>query len=278
MTLRIDAHAHLWNRTTDPQEWIDPVTMAVIDRDFGIAELRVMLRSTGMERAVVVQASNSLDESMRLSHGDPAVVAGLVAWVNLHEDVQAQLDRIRGDATVPIVGVRHLLHTDPDPEWLGGRDAGRGLGALGPTGLPFDLVVRDWQLLQTASVVARHPETLFVLDHLGGPFAEDAEPARWERGLCALAELPNVVVKLSGAASALTPGGPSNHDFARTVGTVFDAFGPERVLYGSDWPLAELDAGAVAWRDSVGKLLSSLDEDEISGVLGGNAAAAYSLV
>ena len=127
MTGRVDAHVHLWNRSTDPQDWIDPATMAVIDRDFGTDELEAMLRSTGMERAVVVQASNSLEESARLARLDPATVAGLVAWVDLRGDVPEQLARIRDGATVPVVGVRHLVHIDPDPEWLGHEAVGRGL-------------------------------------------------------------------------------------------------------------------------------------------------------
>ena len=149
MTARIDAHVHLWNRRTDPQEWIDPVAMAVIDRDFGDDDLRAVLASTGTDRAVLVQASNSLEESERLSQADPAVVAGLVAWVDLTGDVPAQLDRVRA-GRVPVVGVRHLAHIDPDPEWLLRPDVARGLSALGREGLAFDLVVRDWQLPQAA--------------------------------------------------------------------------------------------------------------------------------
>lgn len=277
MTGRVDAHVHLWNRSTDPQDWIDPATMAVIDRDFGTDELEAMLRSTGMERAVVVQASNSLEESARLARLDPATVAGLVAWVDLRGDVPEQLARIRDGATVPVVGVRHLVHIDPDPEWLGHEAVGRGLRALGAAGLPFDLVVRDWQLRHTKSVVSQHPHVRFVLDHLGGALAPDSEPARWERGLRALASHPNVVVKLSGVASALTPDVTPDDDLTRTVETVFDAFGVERVLYGSDWPLAELTAGAAAWREAVDDMLSAFDATGIDRVLGGNAAEVYSL-
>ena len=108
MSERIDAHVHLWNRALDPQDWIDPDSMAVIDRDFGTLELATMLEATGMERAIVVQASNSLGESRRLARSDPRVVAGLVAWVDLSADVAAQLDRVRDGATVQVVGVRHL--------------------------------------------------------------------------------------------------------------------------------------------------------------------------
>jgi L-fuconolactonase len=274
---RIDAHVHLWNRALDPQDWIDPDSMAVIDRDFGTPELATMLQVTGMERAIVVQASNSLGESRRLARSDPRVVAGLVAWVDLSADVAAQLDRVRDGATVPVVGVRHLAHIDPDPEWMLGASVVSGFAALADAGLVFDLVVRDWQLQQASAVARRHPSLRFVLDHLGGPLAEDAESARWERGIRELAALPNVWAKLSGLTSGLVPGAWSTEDLRPLVETALDAFGPGRLLYGSDWPLAELGGGAPAWRDAAGQLLGSLSGAERDAVFGGTAAEVYSL-
>lgn len=277
MSPRVDAHVHLWDRALDPQDWIDPVTMAPIDRDFGTADLAAMLATTGMERAVVVQASNSIAESVRLARADPSVVAGLVAWVDLERDVPGQLARVRADAAVPIVGVRHLAHIDPDPEWLLRADVDRGLAALDREGLAFDLVVRDWQLEQAATVAGRHPGLRFVLDHLGGPLAEDADPARWEAGLRALAAHPAVQVKLSGLSSGLAPGSWTAEDLRPVVSTAFDAFGPSRVMYGSDWPLALLGGGAPMWRDAVDELLGELSPAERDAVLGGNATRFYAL-
>ncbi|MDN4599134.1 amidohydrolase family protein [Leifsonia virtsii] len=276
MTERIDAHVHLWNRRTDPQDWIDPVTMAAIDRDFGSDDLRAMLASTGMERAVLVQASNSLEESERLSHADPSVVAGLVAWVDLTGDVPAQLDRVR-TGRVPVVGVRHLAHIDPDPEWLLRPDVAGGLAALGGEGLVFDLVVRDWQLPQAAALAERHGDVRFVLDHLGGPLAGDADPAGWEKGLRALAAQGNVVAKVSGLTSGLVPGEWDADDLGEVVDVALDAFGPDRLLYGSDWPLAELGGGSPAWRSAFDELVSGLAAGERDALLGGNAARVYSL-
>lgn len=276
MTERIDAHVHLWNRRTDPQDWIDPATMAAIDRDFGGDDLRAMLDSTGMERAVLVQASNSLEESERLAQADPAVVAGLVAWVDLTGDVPAQLDRLRA-GRVPVVGVRHLAHIDPDPEWLLRPDVAQGLDALGREGLTCDLVVRDWQLPQAAALAERHGDVRFVLDHLGGPLADDADPARWEEGLRALATRGNVVAKVSGLTSGLVPGEWGAEDLRAVVEVALDAFGADRLLYGSDWPLAELGGGAPAWRSAFDALVSGLSTAEKDALLGGNAARAYSL-
>lgn len=182
----IDAHVHLWYRALDPQDWIDPQTMAPIDRDFGAADLGAMLVASGLDRAVVVQASNSLAESVRLGQLDPSVVAGLVGWVDLTAEVGPQLDRIRRNATVPVVGMRHLAHIDPDPEWMLREDVALGLGAL-------------------------------------------------------------------------------------------EAFGPDRLLYGSDWPLAELGGGAAAWKSAVDSLFTGLSEAERRRVFGDNAAEVYCL-
>ncbi|MGH1549806.1 amidohydrolase family protein [Leifsonia poae] len=276
MTARIDAHVHLWNRATDPQDWIDPATMSAIDRDFGTDDLRAMVGATGMDRAVLVQASNSLDESIRLSRSDPTVIAGLVAWVDLTGDVRAQLAELRA-GPVPVVGVRHLVHIDDDPEWLLRADVAAGLDVLGSEGLTFDLVVRDWQLDQAARVAARHDGVAFVLDHLGGPLAEDADATRWQAGLRALAANPNVTAKVSGLTSGLAPGRWTADDVRPLFETAVDAFGPARLLYGSDWPLAELGGGAPAWRTAFDELVGELSANERDALLGGNAVRFYSL-
>lgn len=276
MTVGIDAHVHLWDRALDPQDWIDPETMAPIARDFGASDLKEMLGSTGLDHAVVVQSSNSLAESVRLAQLDPSVVAGLVGWVDLTTDVEAQLDEIRRNATVPLVGVRHLVHIDPDPEWLAREDVALGIGVLEREGLCFDFVVRDWQLPQAAVVSGRHEGVRFVLDHLGGPPAPGADASAWAAGLKELARRPNVAAKVSGLVSGLAPGSWRAEDLADRVLIALEAFGPDRLLYGSDWPLVELGGGAVAWKAAVDSLLGELSAAERARVFGSNAADIYS--
>lgn len=275
MSVGIDAHVHLWDRALDPQDWIDPETMAPIARDFGSPDLKAMLASTGLDRAVVVQSSNSVAESVRLAHLDPSVVAGLVGWVDLTTDVGAQLDLIRRDATVPLVGVRHLAHIDPDPDWLVREDVALGLGVLDREGLCFDFVVRDWQLPQAAVVSGRHEGMSFVLDHLGGPPVPGADTRDWAAGLRELARRPNVAAKVSGLVSGLTPGSWRAEDLADRVRIALEAFGPERLFYGSDWPLVELGGGAVAWKAAVDSLLGELSAAERARVFGSTAADLY---
>lgn len=277
MTRRIDAHAHLWNRALDPQDWIDPTTMAAIDRDFGQAELDRMLADTGISQAVIVQAANSLSESVRLAQLHPSTVAALVAWVDLAGDVPAQIERIRSSASVAVVGVRHLAHIDPDPQWLVREDLTDGFAALGRLRLSFDFVVRDWQLPQASVVASRHPDVQFVLDHLGNPPVTGGDLEQWSADLAALAQLPNVAAKLSGLTSGLAPGTWVANDLRPVVDTALSAFGPERLLYGSDWPLAESGGGARAWVDAADELLAELTVGERERVYGGTAAQIYSL-
>lgn len=278
MTECFDAHVHLWNRATDPQDWIDPAAMGAIARDFRTGDLREMLDGTGMDRAILVQATNSLGESVRLAQSDPAVVAGYVCWVDLTGDVAGQLVTIGRHATVPLVGVRHLVHVDPNPQWLLRADVARGLEQLGAEGLTFDFVVRAWMLGQAARVAAEHPETRFVLDHLGDPFGQDADRAVWEAGIRALADNPNCIAKLSGLSSGFRPGAWSASSVESVVDTALEVFGPGRLAYGSDWPLAELGGGASHWRAAVDALLAGLSDSERSGILGGVAAEVYSVV
>ena len=275
MSPRVDAHVHLWNRDLDPQDWINPETMAPIDRDFGTGELRTMLAETGVDKAIVVQASNSLDESIRLAQSDPTVVAGLVAWVDMSKDVRPQLEGILAAASVPVVGVRHLAHIDPDPEWLLRQDTRRGLDSLEQAGLCFDFVLRDWQLPQAAIVASRHDGLRFVLDHLGGPPPPGADAGAWEAGIREIAKFPNVAAKVSGLTSGLAPGSWTPGDLRYAVEPALEAFGPERLMYGTDWPLAELGGGASAWKAALETLLEGTSPGDRDRLFGATAAEVY---
>jgi L-fuconolactonase len=242
----IDAHVHLWNRATDPQPWIEPQTMAAIDRDFSAPDLRAMLAETGVNRAVVVQSSNSAEETIRL--------------LQLRDK---------------LVGVRHLVHIDPDENWLERDEVQRGLAALGEASLSFDLVVRWWQLHLAARTVARHPDLTFVLDHLGGVPETVDELSRWEEGLRAVATQTNASAKISGVSALID--GAAGVDLGPVVDAAFDSFGATRLMYGSDWPLSQLGAGVVAWRGYVMDAVASLSAQDRDAVLGANAARLYGL-
>ncbi|WP_436535859.1 amidohydrolase family protein [Actinoplanes sp. HUAS TT8] len=261
----LDSHVHLWDRATDPQPWIDPATMAAIDRDFGPPDLDLMLTATGMDAAVVVQSSNSLPETRRLlAHGGPRI-AGVVGWIDLTGDAQRQLDALGPDR---LVGLRHLAHLDPDPGWLSRPEVAAGLDRAGERGLGFDLVVRARQLGPAATLAARCSGVRFVVDHLGG-VADTDDIVTWAADLRELARRPNTWAKISGLAG-------TDPDRARqAVDIALDTFGPDRLMYGSDWPVAELGRGAPAWRVTVDTLLARLSGDERRAILSGTGSAFY---
>ncbi|GAA4566869.1 amidohydrolase family protein [Planotetraspora kaengkrachanensis] len=274
MSRFLDAHVHLWNRATDPQPWIDPATMGAIDRDFAADDLERMLDSTGVDAAVVVQSSNSTAETRRLLMHPCLRIAGVVGWADLTADVTAQLDELDPAARRRLVGIRHLVHVDPDPTWLGRPDVGTGLEQLAARDLGFDLVVRSWQLPLAATVVAAHPGVRFVVDHLGG-IAETDDDAGWEAGLREVATRPNTCAKISGLAGVVSGGDRAR--LRRVVDVALEAFGAERLMYGSDWPLAELGAGPVVWRGVVDELIGGLSPTERQAIMSGTASAFYGL-
>lgn len=276
MSAVIDAHVHLWERARHPQEWIDPATMSPIDRDFGAAELRTMLATTGADAAVLVQSINSFDETVDLlALADDPAVSGVVGWVDLTGDVQEQIAGLRaGTGGEALCGIRHLTHLERDAAWLLGEDVARGLDALGREGLVFDLILRDYQLPLATSIVRAHPGLQFVLDHLGNP-PLGGDVTVWRRNLAALAAEANVSAKLSGLVTATGRHPWSERDLAGVVDAALDEFGPSRLLYGSDYPLVELADGAGEWASTLRRMLASLSSHEQDAIFGGAAAAVY---
>jgi L-fuconolactonase len=224
--LIVDAHQHFWDPATAEYPWMTD-EVAVLGRRFGPDDLEPLLREHGVAGTVVVQARHSLDESRELlaiAAATPFVV-GVVGWLDLTANVGQQLGELDG----ALVGVRHQVHDEPDAAWLLREDVQRGLAAVGEAGLVYDLLVRTRELPAAVETVRRHPGTKFVLDHAGKRPHEDEA---WERGVRALAELPNVACKLSGLLTEQRP--------AATAAQALEWFGPERCMFGSDWPVCLL--------------------------------------
>ncbi|WP_203138170.1 amidohydrolase family protein [Microbacterium sp. JZ31] len=283
----VDAHAHLWQRHLTPQPWIDPITMAAIDRDVWLDDLLAMQRQSGIARTVLVQTAHSTAETLAflaVADAHPRTVPGVVGWLDLHGDVETALRRLRdargGDA---LVGIRHLVHQDPDEHWLSRARTGAGLDALAAADLPFDLVLRPEQLADAAALVARHPETRFVLDHLGKPPIAAAGMGardgleRWRDDLAAVAAAPNTVAKLSGVVTEAHWDRWDGDELRGAIDHAFTVFGPDRLLFGSDWPVVLLAAAPREWVDVVDGVLADLAPDLRARVWGGNAVRVYGL-
>ncbi|HEV6953627.1 MAG TPA: amidohydrolase family protein [Promicromonospora sp.] len=276
----VDAHLHLWELARHPQPWIDPATMGEIARDFTVADAAAELGSHGIAAGVVVQADNSLSETEDLLAGaaDGGVVAAVVGWVDLTGDVPAQVAHLRGlpggDA---LVGVRHLAHLEPDPAWLLRPDVVAGLRAVARAGLRLELVVRAHQLPVVTELVDALPDGTFVLDHLGKPplLAGGAELERWRTDLARLAERGSVVAKVSGLVLEADHEQWTAESLRPAVDHALETFGPDRLMFGSDWPLVRLTRGYTAWREAYGRLTDALSPSEQEAIDHGTARRTY---
>ena len=274
----IDAHAHVWHRASTPQPWIDPVSMAAIDRDFSLADLAEVRAGCGITGTVLVQSAHSPAETLALCAAvDHESVLGAVGWVDLSADVPAQLAAIDVHAPSALVGIRHLSHQDPDPEAL--LSLTEGITALGAAGLVVDLVLRPDQLDQAVTLADRHPQVPFVLDHLGNPpILDSAALTGWRATITELARRENVVAKLSGITMGAEHTTWTVADLEPAVHTALAAFGPDRLLLGTDWPVVRLTGGAEPWLAAVAELLAPLAPGERAAILAGTAQHTYNLV
>lgn len=282
---RVDAHHHLWGDDRSHYTWMT-ADLGVLDRAFGIDELRVLAARSHVDATIVVQTCSSLDETRGLLLL-PAPVAGVIGWVDLTApDVADTLDALldhtsSGDGGARLVGIRHQVHDEPDAAWLERPDVRRGIVEAAARGLPYDLLVRTRELPSALRLARELPDVRFVLDHLAKPpltVAPDGDEfLAWSAALAPLAACDNVVAKLSGlvfeapwdtwTVATLHP--------ARDV--ALDLFGAGRLLFGSDWPVCLVAAGHGAVVDSTLALIADLSPGEQSAILGGNAVTAYGL-
>ncbi len=271
----IDAHHHLWR--FDPVEfaWIGADDHA-LRRDFTLPDLQSELSASGIDGSVAVQARQNLTETMWLlamARRSP-LIRGVVGWVPLADPAVGEiLSMLAEDPR--LVGVRHVVQGEADPEFLLRPGIARGIACLAEHDLVYDLLVRDHQLPQAIACVDAHPSVRFTLDHAGKPsFRSGLEP--WASRIHELARRPNVFCKLSGLA---TEAGPdwSIHQLRPWVEVLINAFGPRRLLFGSDWPVCLLATSYTRWLDAVRAQIVGLTTDERAAVLGGTARSIYLL-
>jgi len=248
--------------------------MAAIDLDFWTHDLEAAQRETSIRGTILVQSANRRNETRDLLMTvDGIIVRGVVGWVDLEGDVEGQVAELGAG----LVGVRHLAHQDPDPAWLVRESVGRGFEQLAALGLPFDLVVQHSQLELAAKVASSHPEVTFVLDHIGKPPIATGDLESWSLGIQALAASSNVVAKLSGLTIEANWGRWSSADLHTAAAVAIDAFGPERLMFGSDWPLVNLTGGLTRWMEAAAELTDTFSADEQDAFYVENAMAFYSL-
>ncbi len=272
----VDAHHHFWRYDPVEYDWIDD-EMAAIRRDFLPEDLHAVIRAAGVDAVVSVQARQSLAETdfLLAAARSHAFIAGIVGWVPLvSPSVAADLERLA--AHPELKGVRHVLQGEPDG-YMQRDDFNRGLRALQPHGLAYDILIYERQLPEAIALVDRHPDQVFVLDHIAKPRIRAAELEPWRTQLRALAERPNVSCKLSGLVTEANYHAWTPEALRPYVETVIESFGPARVLFGSDWPVCLVASEYGAWVKLVREYVRHLSPDEQRAILGGTAARVYRL-
>jgi L-fuconolactonase len=277
--MTVDAHHHVWDLSVRDQDWIPE--HSPLRRTFTVADLAPEARAAGVDRTVLVQTVTVPEETpefLALAAGHD-LIAGVVGWADLtRPDIADELARLRdlsgGDH---LKGIRHQVQGEPDPEWLLRPDVRRGLAAVAAAGLVYDLVVLPRQLPACARAAAALPELTFVLDHLGKPPIASGTLDPWSADLGALAALPNTVAKLSGLVTEADPAAWKVDDLRPYVLSALDAFGPHRLMFGSDWPVCTLAATYSQVTYSARELLGGLGEQEREEVFTGTATRVYGL-
>ena len=281
-TGRVDAHHHLWDPGRRAYPWMDE-SVAAIRRPFGPDDLDAAAGPQGFGQTIAVQAVSSVEETGELLDvaATSGRVAGVVGWVDLTgpevADTLAALRARPGGRA--LVGVRHQVHDEPDPGWLLRDDVGRGLAAVAAAGLAYDLLVRERELPAARAVARRLPELTLVVDHLAKPRIRDGAVEPWAGELAALARQPNVACKVSGLVTEADWEAWTPAQLVPYVRHAAEVFGPDRLLFGSDWPVCLL---AAAYGEVVEATVEALDgaglgPAERDGVLGANARRLYRL-
>ncbi|WP_433871102.1 amidohydrolase family protein [Saccharopolyspora sp. CA-218241] len=279
--MTVDAHHHLWDLDVREQPWMT-AAMDPIRRDFRAPELGAALKSAAVDATVLVQTVADPDETPEMLVLADSVdrVAGVVGWVDLTaRDVRERIGRLQAHPSARwLKGLRHPVEAEPDPDWLVRPDVLAGLAAVEDTGLVYDLLVRPRQLPAAIKAVGQYPQLTFVLDHCGKPPIADGELEPWATRVRALAAHQNVLCKLSGLVTEDDWARQPDPDrLRRYVDVVLDAFGPGRVMFGSDWPLCLL---ATDYAQVVGlakNLTGHLGASERAAVFDSTARRTYEL-
>ncbi|MDG9718960.1 amidohydrolase [Streptomyces sp. DH24] len=279
--MTVDAHHHVWDLSVRDQDWLTGPRLAPLRRDFTAEEFEVEARAAGVVRSVLVQTVTVPEETPELLAlaARHELIAGVVGWTDLTSpgvaDELARLRELPGGHHLK--GVRHQVQGEADPRWLLRPDVRRGLAAVADAGLVYDLVVRPHQLPACAEAAAAHPGLTFVLDHLGKPPVADGAPEPWAGAVRRLARLPNTVCKLSGLVTEADPASWTVAGLRPCTEVVLEAFGPRRLMFGSDWPVCTLAAPYATVLTAARELTTDLSGPERTALFEETATRTYTL-
>ncbi len=275
--MHIDAHQHFWIYDQREYDWIDE-TMVPLRRDFLPADLQIELEGEGFQGSVAVQARQSLEETRWLLElaAQSSFILGVVGWVDLRSP-QVSSDLKALAKSPKLVGIRHVVQSEPDDRFLLQPDFLRGISLLGEFDLAYDILIYPKHLLVAAELVRNFPGQRFVLDHLAKPPIKARGLQDWKEGIAELAANPNVYCKLSGLVTEADWKQWKTEDMTPYLDAAFEYFGPNRLMIGSDWPVCTLAGSYSRVMGLVKGYLSGRPEQERKAILGDNAKRFWGL-
>jgi L-fuconolactonase len=273
----IDAHHHLWRYQAPGPPWMSE-ELDILRRDFSPEDLREAADGSGITGTVVVEVERTTRETRWLTSiaAEDSWIKGVVGWVDL------MAPTIRGDlealvALPKIKGVRHPIHDEPDPNFVMRDDFNRGIDELRDWKLSFDLLIYEDHLPQTITFVDRHPNQIFVLDHIAKPRIREGSFHPWREHLVELGRRENVYCKLSGVVTEANWISWTADQMRPYIETALEAFGPQRLMLGSDWPIVTLASTYFRWVNTIRSAIAGLTQDERNWILWQSATRAYEL-
>lgn len=276
--MRIDSHQHFWNYSSEKHGWIND-EMSVLKRNFSPENLASHLHENGLSGSIAVQADQSEEETnflLELAEQNE-LIKGVVGWVDLMSE--GLEDRLTYYSKFPkLVGFRHVVQDEPDPQFMLREDFRKGLSLLAKHGFTYDILIFPHQLEAALKTVQDFPTLKFVLDHIAKPNIKSAEFEYWEEYIRKIAAHANVFCKVSGMITEADWDNWKYEDFRPFLDTVTASFGINRVMYGSDWPVCLLAGSYAAAKGVVDHYFQSFSPSEKEALYGGNALSFYGLV
>lgn len=273
----IDSHHHYWHYNPVEYDWIND-SMKVIRRDFLPEDLSGTIQEAGIEGVVTIQARQSIEETewlIRMANQN-LFMKGVVGWLPLIDTkIESYLEKFSSDKILK--GVRHVVQGEPDPNFILRSDFNQGISILKKYSMVYDILVVERQLPNTIMFVDNHPDQVFVLDHIGKPLIGQNQISPWKENIMELAKRENVNCKISGMVTEADFTNWTAGQLQPYFDVIFEAFGPDRLLFGSDWPVCLVATTYKNWANLVRKNISSFSHDEQEKIMSGNAIRIYQL-
>ncbi len=275
--MKIDSHQHFWKYNAVRHSWITE-EMSILKRDFLPQDLEPERKANGIDASIAVQADQSEDESLFLlqlaEHNSS--IAGVVGWIDLCSPLAAKRLKFFSQFA-KLRGFRHVAQDEPDDRFLVRKDFLRGMASLHQFGFTYDILIFPRQLPAALELVAQFPEQRFVIDHIAKPEIKARNRSGWAARMQKIAAHPNVYCKLSGMVTEADWHGWKKEDFRPYLDIVFGAFGPRRLMFGSDWPVCLLAASYQQVVEVVEDYIQDCAADVKARIFGGNAIEFYQL-